>query len=289
MKYNAGLILEGGGMKGVYTAGIIDYLIDEEIEFGTCYGVSAGACHVCSYVAKMRDRAFSVFADFWKYKEFGGLYSFLTTGDWFGADMLYNRIPNELYRLDYDTIDKSETDFIAVATDIHTGKAKYFKVEDLRKDMIYVRASSSMPIISRNVEIDGKFYLDGGCSDAIPLKKSIEDGYDRNVVVLTKKRGYIKEKTKWSLLAKFKYRKYPEFIDTFNTLHEKYNETMEFIDKEEEEGRIFVFRPHMETAITSFEKDWKKLRALYEMGYEDAVSRGEDLKKYLLPVQKINE
>ncbi len=281
MLYKAGLVLEGGGMKGVYTAGIIDYLIDENIEFETCYGVSAGACHLCSYLAHMRDRGFSVFADYWKYKEYGSWYSFFTTGNYFGVDMLYNRIPNELYRLDYDTLDRSRMKFIAVATNLKTGKAEYFTVKDLRTEMVYVRASSSVPLISRNVKVNGQYYLDGGCADPIPIKKSMEDGYEKNVVVLTKVKGLRKKKYNYGPLPRLRYITYPNFVKTFKNIHNTYNAEMDFIDKEEEEGRLFVFRPAREMDIALMEKDWHKLRAMYEMGYEDAVANGEKLKVYL--------
>ncbi len=166
------LVLEGGGMRGVYTAGVLDRLMEEKLEFDVCYGVSAGACHACSFLSRQHGRAFAVNVDYLDDSRYLSVKSWLKTGDLFGAQMLYDIIPNQLNLYDYDAFAKNPTKFFAVATDCLTGKAEYFPITDMHRDVIKVRASSSLPLLSRMVEIDGRPYLDGGLADSIPVARS---------------------------------------------------------------------------------------------------------------------
>ena len=161
----AGLVVEGGGMRGVYSSGVLDFFIEKDLFFENNYGVSAGACHLCSYLAKQYKRAFRVNVDYLNDKRYCSVHSLLKTGNLFGAEMLYDIIPNELDLFDYDTYNKNESNFYVVITDINTGKPEYVKIGDLKKDIIYVRASSSLPLLAKNVKINDKEYLDGGISD----------------------------------------------------------------------------------------------------------------------------
>ena len=152
----AGLVVEGGGMRGVYSSGVLDFFIEKDLFFENNYGVSAGACHLCSYLAKQYKRAFRVNVDYLNDKRYCSVHSLLKTGNLFGAEMLYDIIPNELDLFDYDTYNKNESNFYVVITDINTGKPEYVKIGDLKKDIIYVRASSSLPLLAQNVKINDK-------------------------------------------------------------------------------------------------------------------------------------
>lgn len=281
MMYQAGLVLEGGGMRGMYTAGVLDFFLDKGIEFSNCYGVSAGSCHLCSYLSKQKKRAYRVSVKYLKNKNYCSIYSLLKTGDIMGADFCYNRIPNELDIYDYEEFEKYKGKAYAVVTNIENGETEYHRLVDMHKDIQWIRASSSLPLVSRNVEIDGTLYLDGGISDAIPIRKSIEDGNKKNVVVLTKHVGYVRKPTSHLGLLKARYRKYPMVAEIMKKRHETYNETMEFLEEEERKGNIFVLRPQYDSNVGRLEKDKKKLRALYKQGYQDAEKSYEAMKEYL--------
>ena len=277
----AGLILEGGGMRGVYTAGVLDFFIDKNITFKSVYGVSAGSCHGCSYISKQRGRAFRVNVDYLKDKRYCSMYSLITTGDLFGARMCYDIIPNKLDPYDYDMFNKYTGDFFAVVTNCESGEAEYIKIKDMKKDIWAVRASSSLPIVSRLVENDGKKYLDGGIKDALPIERSIMDGNIKNVVVLTRCARYVKEPMKFMPVFRIKYRKYPNLVKTIENRHIEYNKAIEFIAREKAAQRAFIIQPSSNPNIGRVEKNRKKLTALYEMGYRDAENSYEDLKEFI--------
>lgn len=277
----AGLVVEGGGMRGVYSAGVLDFFIEKDLFFENNYGVSAGACHLCSYLAKQYKRAFRVNVDYLDDKRYCSVHSLLKTGNLFGAEMLYDIIPNELDLFDYDTYNKNESNFYAVITDINTGKPEYVKIGDLKKDIIYVRASSSLPLLAQNVKINDKEYLDGGISDSIPIKKSIADGNKKNIVILTRDNTYRKNKNSLMPVMKLKYKKYPNFVKSMADRHIVYNETLDFIKELEKNGDVFVIRPKKPVTIGRTEKNREKLEALYNDGYNDAKDCYEELLKYL--------
>lgn len=277
----AGLVVEGGGMRGVYSAGVLDFFIEKDLFFENNYGVSAGACHLCSYLAKQYKRAFRVNVDYLDDKRYCSVHSLLKTGNLFGAEMLYDIIPNELDLFDYDTYNKNESNFYAVITDINTGKPEYVKIGDLKKDIIYVRASSSLPLLAQNVKINDKEYLDGGISDSIPIKKSIADGNKKNIVILTRDKTYRKGKNSLMPVMKLKYKKYPNFVKSMADRHIVYNETLDFIKDLEKNGDVFVIRPRKPVQIGRTEKNREKLEALYNDGYNDAKDCYEELLKYL--------
>lgn len=277
----AGLVVEGGGMRGVYSAGVLDFFIEKDLFFENNYGVSAGACHLCSYLAKQYKRAFRVNVDYLNDKRYCSVHSLLKTGNLFGAEMLYDIIPNELDLFDYDTYNKNESNFYAVITDINTGKPEYVKIGDLKKDIIYVRASSSLPLLAQNVKINDKEYLDGGISDSIPIKKSIADGNKKNIVILTRDNTYRKNKNSLMPVMKLKYKKYPNFVKSMADRHIVYNETLDFIKELEKNGDVFVIRPKKPVTIGRTEKNREKLEALYNDGYNDAKDCYEELLKYL--------
>ena len=277
----AGLVVEGGGMRGVYSSGVLDFFIEKDLFFENNYGVSAGACHLCSYLAKQYKRAFRVNVDYLNDKRYCSVHSLLKTGNLFGAEMLYDIIPNELDLFDYDTYNKNESNFYVVITDINTGKPEYVKIGDLKKDIIYVRASSSLPLLAQNVKINDKEYLDGGISDSIPIKKSIADGNKKNVVILTRDSTYRKGKNSLMPIIKLKYKKYPNFVKSMADRYIVYNEILDFIKELEDNGEVFVIRPKKPVNIGRTEKNREKLEALYNDGYNDAKDCYEELLKYL--------
>ena len=277
----AGLVVEGGGMRGVYSSGVLDFFIEKDLFFENNYGVSAGACHLCSYLAKQYKRAFRVNVDYLNDKRYCSVHSLLKTGNLFGAEMLYDIIPNELDLFDYDTYNKNESNFYVVITNINTGKPEYVKIGDLKKDIIYVRASSSLPLLAQNVKINDKEYLDGGISDSIPIKKSIADGNKKNVVILTRDSTYRKGKNSLMPIIKLKYKKYPNFVKSMADRYIVYNEILDFIKELEDYGDVFVIRPKKPVNIGRTEKNREKLEALYNDGYNDAKDCYEELLKYL--------
>lgn len=281
---NKSLILEGGGMRGIFTAGVLDCFLDENIEFDKCYAVSAGACHACSFLAKQRGRALKVSVDYLDDKRYCSLYSLITTGDLFGKEFVYYKIPNELYPIDNDAYLKNKCEFYSVVTNCKTGKAEYIRINDLKKDIEYIRASSSLPLVSRVVKIDGNDYLDGGISDSIPIKRSVGAGNEKNVVVLTREDGYIKEPNKMMGFMRLLYKKYPALSEAIEKRHKMYNETLEYIKEAEKREEIFVIRPPVTPGIKRIEKDGEILKELYDLGYKTAKENLDKLKRYLKEV-----
>lgn len=279
--YQAGLVLEGGGLKGVYTAGVLDFFLDKGIEFSSCYGVSAGACSLCSFLSGQRGRAYHVSVDYLEDKNYCSLYSLLKTGDLFGADMCYRKIPEELYHYDYESYGKYQGTFYSVVTNIESGQPEYIPIKDMKKEIDAVRASASLPLVSRNVSFRGKLYLDGGISDAIPLRQSIKDGNHKNVVIMTKEIGYRRKPSSMTSLIRLRYKKYPKVYELMKNRHIAYNETLDFIKEQVKEGSTFLIQPKKASGVGRIEKDRTKLKALYEEGYQEAKECYEDLVKFL--------
>lgn len=278
---DAGLVLEGGGMKGSYTAGVLDFFMEKDLYFSNCYGVSAGAIHLCSYISKQKKRAYRVSLDYLDNKDYCSVKNLITTGDLFNAKFCYDDIPNRLDPYDYKTAAKYEGNAYAVVTNIRTGKPEYKPLREMHKDILAVRASASLPLVSKNVKIGNQYYLDGGFSDAIPIKHSIAEGNKKNVVILTKEVGYVRKQASNLGLIKLCYMKYPKVYELMANRHISYNETTRFIEEEEKAGRIFVIRPQVPTNIGRLEKNREKIENIYKMGYEDAKKSYENLMKYL--------
>lgn len=285
--YQAGLILEGGGMKGIYTAGVLDFFMDKGIEFSSVYGVSAGACHMCSYLSGQRGRARDVCVDYLDTRRYCSLESLLTSGDLFNVDICYSLIPEYLYPYDYEAFNRYEGKAYSVATDIITGRPEYFRIRDMKEDIVKIRASASLPLVSRNVKIGNSLYLDGGISDSIPLQQSVLNGNQKNVVVMTKEVGYVRKPSRQLGLIKARYARYPKVHQLMAERHINYNEQLEYISRQQQEGRAFVIRPKTASSVGRVEKDPDKLYALYQQGYDEATECFEDLLKYLeAPIHK---
>lgn len=281
--YQAGLVLEGGGMKGVYTAGVLDFFMDKGILFSSVYGVSAGACHMCSYLSGQRGRALDISIDYLDSKRYCGVESLVMTGDFFNADMCYHLIPEYLYPYDYEAFQRYEGKAYSVVTDIVSGRPAYLRIRDMKEDIDMIRASASLPLVARNVKIGEKYYLDGGISDSIPLQKSVVDGNVKNVVVMTKEMGFVRKPTSPSQLTliKARYYKYPKVYELMAERHITYNETLAYIERQQLNGQAFVIRPKKKNDVGRIEKDIEKLKKLYEEGYQDAADCYEELIMYL--------
>ena len=279
--YKAGLVLEGGGMKGIYTAGVLDFFLDKGLMFSSCYGVSAGACHLCSFLSRQRGRAYAVSVDYLEDKNYCSVSSLLRTGDLFGVKMCYDDIPNRLNPYDYEAFEQYQGRAFAVVTNIETGRAEYLRLRDMHRDIAAVRASASLPLVSRNVEIDGRLYLDGGLSASVPIMHSILDGNRKNVVVLTKEEGYRRKPSKHLELVRLRYAKYPKVYELMANRHIAYNRMLDYLEAQEKNGQAFVIRPEKASGVGRVEKDKEKLRLLYEEGYQDAEKNYERLMAYL--------
>ncbi len=279
--YQAGLVLEGGGMKGAYTTGVLDFFLEKGIAFSRVYGVSAGAVHMMSYLSKQKKRSINISMKYAGDKRYCSVESLIRTGDIFNVEMCYSLIPRKYEPFDNKTYMSYPGKAFAVVTNIETGKPEYLRVKDGFADLKKVQASASLPLVSRNVEIEGKLYLDGGISDAIPLQKSILDGNQKNIVILTKEVGYVRQPSSQLGLIKMRYRKYPKVYELMKNRHIAYNETMEFLHKQQENGQAFVIQPGKPSDVGRLEKDPKKIEALYMEGYRDAESCFEQMMQYL--------
>ena len=275
-----GLVLEGGAMRGLYTAGVLDVFLDNNIKVDGIIGVSAGVLFGVNYLSKQKGRAIRYNKKFAKDKRYMGMRSFLTTGNIINRDFAYYEIPFKIDVFDEKTFEKSNTDFWATVTNIETGEAEYLKLTNVFEQMELLRATSAMPIVSEIIEINGKKYLDGGVSDSIPVEKCKSMGYDKIIVILTRTIEYRKKKAS-STLAKIKYKEYPKLIETMENRYKKYNETVEKIIDMENKKEIFVIRPSKDLKIKRIEKDVDKLQAMYDLGVSDCKKQLEDLKEYI--------
>lgn len=265
-----GLILEGGGMRGIYTAGVLDFFIEKNIEVDITIGVSAGSCHASSYLSKQYKRAYNATVDYINDKRYLSFSNLIKTGSIFGMDFMFNKIPNELNIYDYDTFAKSKSKFVVVATNCETGSPEYFELKDLKKEIIYMQASCSIPMFANIVEIDDFKLVDGGVSDSIPIEYALNQGYKKNIVVLTRDITYKKNKQKFLSIVNRKYKKYPNLIKSIENRHLNYNKSLNLVNQLEKDGDVLVIRPKKPVNVSQIEKNAKKLTSLYEEGYDDA-------------------
>lgn len=273
------LVLEGGAMRGLYTAGVLDIFMENNIKIDTIFGVSAGALFGINYKSSQIGRALRYNLKYALDKRYMGMYSFLTTGDIMNREFCFDKLVYELDPLDFEAYNNSKAEFYAVVTNVETGQAEYIEIKDAKQDLEYLRASGSMPFVSNFVEINGNKYLDGAISDPIPFQKALDMGYEKIIVIQTRPEGYVK--TKSFLPFGFVYRKYPKFVKTANEIYIKYNETLNLIKKHENEGKIVVLRPSEKIKMKRVEKDLNKLRAIYNVGIKDCRENLEKIKEYV--------
>ncbi|MBQ6373214.1 MAG: patatin family protein [Clostridia bacterium] len=269
--HETGLILEGGGMRCAFTAGVLNYWMSRSLYFDDVYGVSAGACQACSYLCRQPGRGMRVWLDHLDDPRFCSVRSLILTGDLFGADFNYDLLPRQLDPLDNAAYLEHGACLTAVVTNVRTGKAEYLPIRDMLDDVQIVRASASLPLISRSVRIGASRYLDGGIADSIPIKRSIRDGHSRNVLVLTRPAGYRKTRNAALPLMRLRYAARPRLLAAVADRHNMYNATLEYINREVSEGRAFVIRPDTMPDIGRIERDPEKLRKLYDEGWNAAA------------------
>ena len=282
-----GLIMEGGAMRGMFTAGVIDVMMEHGIECDGAIGVSAGAAFGCNYKSKQIGRVIRYNTRFSKDKRYGGIRVLLKEGNFYSKQFCYEEVPMKHDIFDFDTYESNPMEFFVVATDVDTGKAEYHILAD-RHDhgFEWIRASASMPLVSQMVEIDGRRYLDGALADSIPVQYFESIGYDRNVVILTQPMGFRKKPDSMLPLMKLHYRKFPKLVEAITTRHEQYNAALDHIAHREAAGELLVIRPAEKLPIGRTEKDPDKLRQVYEIGRQTAEAKIAEIQKYLAGSQK---
>lgn len=282
MENKRGLILEGGAMRGMFTAGVMDVLMENGIDFDGVIGVSAGAAFGCNYKSRQIGRVLRYNTRFCRDKRYSGLGVWLKTGNIYSTDFCYNEVPLKYDVFDFDTFEANPMEFYVVCTDVETGQPVYHSYKS-RHDhgFDWIRASASLPLASRIVEIDGRKLLDGGISDSIPVKYFQSLGYTKNIAVLTRPLGYEKRPNKLMPLARRVYRDYPNFVATMETRHLRYNETLAYIAQQEQSGALYVLRPETPIQVSTIEKDPKNLQTAYTQGQTTAQTHLKEIQTYL--------
>ena len=277
-----GLVMEGGAMRGLFTAGVIDVMMEQNIVFDGAVGVSAGAVFGGNYKSHQIGRVLRYNLAFCQDPRYCSMRSRIKTGDLFGADFCYRELPDHLDVFDKEAYANSPMDFYVVGTDVRSGRAVY---HNCRKgdyeDLDWMRASASMPLASQIVSVGNRNLLDGGIADSIPLKFMQTQGYAKNVVILTQPLDYVKKKNKLMPLMNLVYRQYPNLLGTMAKRHEVYNETTAYIREQEALGNVFVIRPEAPLDIHRVEHDKEKIQAVYDLGRATAEERLDALRAFL--------
>lgn len=275
------LVLEGGAKRGIYTAGVLDVLLENNLIADGVIGVSAGAVHGASYVSEQIGRSIRYYMNYGNYYKFMSLRNWILTGNVVDTKFCYYELPEVLDKFDHETFEKSKTKYYTVCSNIETGKAEYIPCKELKHSITYLRASASLPVFSKIVEIDGKKLLDGGICDSIPLKASQNLGFDKNVVVLTRPLGYKKKKSKFLTFTKLVYRKFPNFAKAMENRPDMYNNQLEFVENEaKNSSNTLLIRPSVDLGVKHMEKDLNKVKAMYDLGRKDALDMLNELKNF---------
>lgn len=279
---NSCIVLEGGGLRGAFTSGVLEYFLEKKINFDRVIGVSAGACVGASFVSKQKGRNRKVNVELPSDKRYMGLRHLLTTGSYFNMNFVFGEIPTRLVPFDEKAFFKNPAEFDVITTSLNTGESVIFtkkEIENIGVDKALV-ASSSIPLISKPVDIGGQLFFDGGVSDSIPAKYALSK-HEKSVVVLTRPKGYRKKNMGGKLLFKLAFRKYPEFLKTLLKRNEEYNKTLDFCDQMEKDGKLFIIAPSPEFAIGRTEKSFEKRVGLYNHGYMQIQKEVESLLLFL--------
>ena len=281
MAMKRGLVLEGGALRGLFSAGVIDVMMENGIDYDGVIGVSAGSNFGCNYKSRQPGRVIRYNVRFANDPRYMGLRSLITTGNLVGAEFAYHYMPLQLDVFDIATFESDPMEFYLVCTDCLTGEPVYYRMDKVNYDSLeWLRASASMPLVTRPVKVGGRVLLDGGISDSIPLKHFQSMGFDRNVVVLTRPRSYRKEPTKlWPY--RLLMRRYPAITQAMARRHEMYNSQLDYVEREEQAGRIFVIAPEQDLPIGRVEMNVEKMNAVYNIGRETATALLPRLKEFL--------
>jgi predicted patatin/cPLA2 family phospholipase len=280
---NAALILEGGGMRAIYTAGVLEYFAERGLYFPYQSGVSAGACMAVSYLSRQQGRNRTVNIDYAGDARYLSWRQFLRhRKELFGMDFIFGDIPRTLVPFDFEAFDAAPEEFMVGTTDCETGQPVYYYKSEEDFDMLtLLRASSSLPIFAPIVEYKGRKLMDGGISDPIPIRKAQQDGYRRTVLIMTRNQGYVKSRNRFRWLLEKKFREYPAFVETLMRRHEIYNDSVSYAEKEEKEGSAFLIRPRVPMKVGRVEQNRQKLEQLYRCGYEDGAREYPRLLEWL--------
>ena len=282
MSRKTGLVMEGGAMRGMFTAGVLDVMMENGIDFDGAMGVSAGAVFGCNFKSKQIGRSIRYNLRFCDDPRYCSLESLMKTGDLYGVQFCYDEIPNKLDPFDVKTYRENPMPFYAVCTNIETGKAIHKRLDNGdARDMEYFRASASMPVVSRIVEVDGYKLLDGGITDSIPLLSMERRGYPRNVVILTQPLGFVKKKSGMLPLIRVAMRDYPYTIKAMEVRHIRYNRQAAYVRQQELAGNALVIRPPHSLDISRTEHDPAELRRVYDIGRAEIESRLTEMKAFL--------
>jgi len=281
-KMRRGLVLEGGAMRGLFTCGIIDVMMEADIWPDGIVGVSAGAAFGCNYKSRQPGRALRYNKRFARDKRYCSWQSWLKTGDLYNAEFAYHTVPTQYDIFDNNAFEQNPMEFYAVCTDVETGEAVYKQlIESTPLTYDWIRASASMPLASKVVELEGRKVLDGGVADSIPLAFFEGIGYDRNVVILTQPEGFVKEHNRLMPLMRIALRKYPKMIEALDQRHLMYNRELEYVKQAEEEGRCLVIRPNGKIPIGHISHDPDEMQRVYEIGREKGKQELEHIADFL--------
>ncbi|WP_438349712.1 patatin-like phospholipase family protein [Paenibacillus sp. FA6] len=261
------LILEGGTLRPIFSAGVMDALLDQELMFPYCIGVSAGISNGFSYISKQKQRNLEILEKYRHDKRYIGYRNFLRSRSLFGLDFVFDDIPNKLLPFDLKTFHSYSGQLLVGVTNAQTGLPEYMNGMHIDKKSTMLRATCAIPMYFPAIEMNGYNYYDGGLSDPIPIRKSIADGNKQHLIVLTQPKGYVKQSSKQNaMIGKLFKSKYPHLEEVLLTRHNRYNETVKFCEQLEQEGRAIILRP--KRSLNSFEKDINKLRDAYQHGYD---------------------
>ena len=277
-----GLVLEGGAMRGLFSAGIMDVMMENGITFDGVIGVSAGAAFGCNYKSRQPGRAIRYNKRFAKDKRYCSMQSFLRTGDLFGAEYAYHIVPNEYDIFDNETYEQNPLEFWLVCTDVETGQPVYKRCDkggDVTFD--WVRASASMPVVSKVVELEGYKLLDGGITDSIPLKAFQQEGFERNIVILTQPLGYEKKPSRFLPIIRMSLRKYPRVVEAMAMRHLMYNEELAYVEQEVRRGTTMAIYPDSPLPIGHISHDPAEMQRVYDIGREMGERKLEEMKSFL--------
>ena len=274
------LILEGGTFRPIFSAGVMDALLDNDIIFPYCIGVSAGITNGVSYISKQKGRNLAVIEQYRNDKRYLGLKNFFSCHSIFGLDFVFNEIPNNLLPFDMDTYQRYSGKILVGVTNAQTGQTEYLDGKDLDENCTILRATCAIPYFFPCIKYKGNKYYDGGICDPIPIRKAIADGNEKHLIVLTRPASYKKTLSKNNILAaKNISKKYPNLKEPLLTRHIAYNETVRFCEDLERQGKALILRPSEEGALKSFEKDINKLKAGYNLGYKTATDNLDKIKE----------
>ncbi len=277
--FENGLVLEGGGNRSIFSSGVLDAFIENDITFPYIIGVSAGSCNATSYIAKNHRRQHDIIITYANDKRYMGLsniikgHSFLNT-DWIFGELAYDILP-----LNHDEFENSGTTLCVVTANAKTGKAEYFYPKSFREGCPELKASCSMPVVTKGVVLGDELYFDGGMIDSIPLQRAFDDGCKKAVVILTQHKGFEKKPVKSAAVKAMK--KYPKIAEAIAVRHEMYNEQLRLVEQAENDGTAFVIRPGTPLGITSLERDTSKLEAIYQLGYKQGLRSINEIKAFL--------